>query len=272
MRGRQYEIPPHYETPQKTNPLPAENAGKLPANDIFNGASDDELNTQATKPRLASISVPAQATNTNTNTGRVSSIPATQTAAMNIPDLLYEDSSSAPASPSPMPPQKIQARPPSASPTEREPQAMHIDIITPTTPPPRPQPKRVVPTPAEEDIEVDTGSMSALLAKNKEYQNTLKSSCYGPKDPLDKYMKGELPKVYTAYPAAPFFFVEPKKILEWDTFPANKLTALPFGLEARQQFHHNNICARLLAVVVEITKAQQVGVATPGPEDRMIQD
>ena len=258
--------------PKKLTPLPAENARKLPADDIFNGTSDDELNTRATKPRLASISVPAQATNTNTNTGRVSSILAAQTAAMNIPNLPYEDSSSAPASLSPMPPQKIQARPPSASPTEREPQAMHIDVVTPTAPPPRPQPKQVVPTPAEEDIEVDTGSMSALLAKNKEYQNVLKSSHYGPKDPLDKYMKGELPKVYTAYPATPFFFVEPKTILEWDTFPANKLIALPFSLKARQQFRHNNICARLLAAVVKITKAQQVGVATPGPEDRMIQE
>jgi hypothetical protein len=111
--------------------------------------------------------------------------------------------------------------------------------------------------------------MSALLANNKEYLNALRSSKSGLKDPLDKYMKGEFPQIYPAYPTSAYLYVEPKKIIEWDTFPVHKLIALPFGFDTRIQSRHHNIRARLLAAVVEITKAQQVGIAMPGPNNRV---
>jgi hypothetical protein len=112
--------------------------------------------------------------------------------------------------------------------------------------------------------------MRALLANNKEYQSTLKVNRAGPRTPLDKYLKDPTPKVHVAHPAAAFDFVETQKIDEWDTYPTHKLLAIPFGFEARQQTKHNNIRARILAAVVEITQAEQVGVAVPGPEDRII--
>jgi hypothetical protein len=126
------------------------------------------------------------------------------------------------------------------------------------------------PYPPDEDDDLDATPIQTLLANSKEYQKSIQASRSGPRDPLDKYLKGPLPKVHLAHPAGAFDFVNPKKITEWNSYPVNKLLALPFGFDARQQFRHDNIRARLLAAIVEITKAEQVGIAAPGPEDRMI--
>ena len=230
-----------------------------------------EPNPRITKPRLQSISIPAQATN-NGDGNTPTMTPAPMNLTLRVPNLPYDDSSSTPASPSPQPPRKSLAPSDHGRPLERGNQDMQIDAETPTVPTPGVRQGRPIPPTANNEPIVQTGSMSALLANNEEYLNALRSSRTGPRDPLEKYMKGELPKIHSAYPAAAFLFVEPKKILEWDTFPDNKLIALPFGVQARQQFRHHNIRARLLAAVVEITNAQQVGVAAPGPDDRMIKN
>lgn len=71
-------------------------------------------------------------------------------------------------------------------------------------------------------------------------------------------------------PAGAYDFVNPKKVLKWDSYPANRLLATPFGFKARQQFRHNNIHTHLLAAVVEIMNAEQVGIVESGPEDQLI--
>lgn len=148
---------------------------------------------------------------------------------------------------------------------------MQLDEDVPTNPPATlvQKGKRTLHA-TTDDEEPDSTPIRTLLANNKEYQNSLKSSRAGPRDPLDKYLKGTFPKVHLTHPAGAYDFVNPKKVLEWDSYPANRLLAIPFGFEARQQFRHNNIRARLLAAVVEITNAEQVGIAEPGPEDRLI--
>lgn len=255
-----------------TNPhSPPGNAEKTPADDVFNEDSDTEPNPRVTKPRLQSISIPAQATNVG-NRNAATTTPAPKNLTLRVPNLPYDDSASTPASPSPQPPRKSLTPPDQGRPPTRGNQDMQVDAETPTATAPGARLERPNPPVTNNEPVVQTGSMSALLANNEEYLNALKSSRTGPRDPLEKYMKGELPKIYSAYPASAFLFVEPEKILEWDTFPDNKLIALPFGVEARQQFRHNNIRARLLAAVVEITNAQQVGVAAPGSGNRMIKN
>ena len=187
---------------------------------------------------------------------------------LTIPDLPYDNSAPDPASPSPQP--ALRAQTPAAD-LHRPPPAQPMQVD------PTDQPGTPTPQAGNDPIHLDGGEadndstpMRALLANNKEYQNTLKTNRAGPRDPLDKYLKDPTPKVHVAHPAAAYDFVETKKIDEWDTYPTNKLLAIPFGFEARQQTRHNSIRARILAAVVEITQAEQVGVAIPGPEDRII--
>ena len=240
--------------------------------DVFQDSSDTEQTGRVLKPRLASISVPVSATLS------ILASPETQDNAMlsaapssmplTILDVPYDNSAPDPVSPTPCP--TLSALSTTTDPRHAPAgQPMQVDRnISPTAQPV--QPGGEARNQNNDGDNPNPTPMRALLVNNKEYQNSLKVNRAGPRDPLDKYLKDPLPKVHVAHPAVAFDFVDPNKIDEWDTYPSNKLLAIPFGFEARQHVRHNNIRARILAAVVEITQAEQVGVAVPGPEDDLI--
>jgi hypothetical protein len=121
---------------------------------------------------------------------------------------------------------------------------------------------------ADNAAEPDTAPMSDFLANNEEYHNTLNDPNAG--NPLDRYLRADMPTIHDAHPTAAFDFIDAKTIKDWDSFPTFKLIATPFGIEARQQLKHNGIRMRILAAVAEITKSRQAGVSAPGPTDRII--
>ena len=249
---------------------PVENPDTQPADDIFNGDSDTEQNTRTLKPRLATISIPAQATHIAPPEPIIGPNTTPASLSLAVPDLPYDNSAPDPASPSPRPPQMApELLTKSSRLTTEHPMELDDDESTIPTAALDKKGKRPLRV-ATDDADPDSTPIRTLLANNKEYQKSLQSSRAGPRDPLDKYLKGPFPKVHLTHPAGAYDFVEPKKVIEWDSYPANRLLATPFGFEARQQFRHNNIRARLLAAVVEITNAEQVGIAEPGPEDRLI--
>lgn len=90
----------------------------------------------------------------------------------------------------------------------------------------------------------------------------------GPRDPLDKYTHAPMPKIYDGHPTDIFSLIDLKVIDEWDSYPACKLFALPFGIEARVQSRHNSIRARIFAAAAEITQSQQMGVSAPKPSEK----
>ncbi len=83
------------------------------------------------------------------------------------------------------------------------------------------------------------------------------------RDPLDKYTKGEMPKVHHSHPTAALDDMDHETIAEWDSLPNEKLLAKPFGAYAFNAANHNELRALKFGAVVEITKAHGVTVCAP---------
>lgn len=108
-------------------------------------------------------------------------------------------------------------------------------------------------------------TLCALLTTDLNRRSLPTSARSVPHDPLDKYTKAQMPKIYDGHPTDIFSLIDPKVVDEWDSRPACKLFALPFGIEARNRSRHNSIRACIFAAVAEITQSQQMGISAPKP-------
>ncbi|KAH9962194.1 hypothetical protein BC827DRAFT_1155035 [Russula dissimulans] len=86
-------------------------------------------------------------------------------------------------------------------------------------------------------------------------------------DPLDKYSLGPMPTVHIAYPTAVLKNIDHKIIEMWVKHQPEKLLTIPFDSEAKNKNNHSTIAGRIFAVVTEITKANDLSVATPEPSE-----
>ncbi|KAH9016459.1 hypothetical protein EDB84DRAFT_1443119 [Lactarius hengduanensis] len=80
---------------------------------------------------------------------------------------------------------------------------------------------------------------------------------------LDKFTPGPMPHMQDAHPTSIFEYLDLDLISDWENFQRGKLIAIPFDNEARTVNMHEDIKARLMAAIADITKSQNVGVATP---------
>ncbi|KAH9032370.1 hypothetical protein EDB83DRAFT_2525554 [Lactarius deliciosus] len=80
---------------------------------------------------------------------------------------------------------------------------------------------------------------------------------------LDKFTLGPMPQVQDAHPTSIFEYLDLDLISDWENFQRGKLIAIPFNNDARDINMHEDIKARLMAAIAEITKLQDVGVASP---------
>ncbi|KAI9438029.1 hypothetical protein H4582DRAFT_2076625 [Lactarius indigo] len=84
-----------------------------------------------------------------------------------------------------------------------------------------------------------------------------------PRAAIDKFTPGPMPQVQDAHPTSIFEHLDLDLISDWENLQRGKLIAIPFDNEARAANMHEDIKARLMAAISEITKSQSVGVATP---------
>lgn len=93
-----------------------------------------------------------------------------------------------------------------------------------------------------------------------------------PRDPRDKYTKGIMPKVHVADPMDVLKYIDIDLIGEWESYQNGKLLAIPFGNEAENLDNHKGIVERLLTAATEITQADNVGISTPIPSEKVSRD
>ena len=76
-----------------------------------------------------------------------------------------------------------------------------------------------------------------------------------------------MPKIQDASPTAIFDLIDIAVIDEWDTFPGERVVAIPFGKDVNNQSFHNDIRKRIFTAAAEITKSQKTVVAGLRPHE-----
>lgn len=102
-----------------------------------------------------------------------------------------------------------------------------------------------------------------LAAKERGTKVNTNSTQATSKDPICKYTKAEMPKVYYSHPTAALDSIDIDQFDDWVNLPDGKLLAHPFGHEVRSPESHQEIKANLYAAIVEITQSETVGVCSP---------
>ncbi|KAF8261026.1 hypothetical protein EI94DRAFT_1705871 [Lactarius quietus] len=167
------------------------------------------------------------------------------------------------APPTPPPPPGTQAQCPTPPPTKhnghRHPVAV-LPTCNSTYPLHASFPSRdnMLPLLSAENIDTDTirGQVEA----------DRKDPIVGPlmlRNTLDKFTLGLMPHVQDTHPTSIFQYLDLDIISDWETLQRGKLIALPFDNKAWTCANHKDIKGRIMAVVADITKSQEVGVATP---------
>ena len=106
------------------------------------------------------------------------------------------------------------------------------------------------------------------LAAAKETGDALhQPSKSAPHNPLNKYTKGNMPKVHVTDPTSTLNYIDISLIVKWENYDNGKLLAIPFGNEAENVENHNHIGERLLTAAAEITQSDNIGISTPTPSD-----
>jgi len=110
-------------------------------------------------------------------------------------------------------------------------------------------------------------SLQDRLLAAKERNTSLQPAKGAPRDPLDKYIKGNMPKVHVADSTATLNFIDIDLVIEWENYDRGKLIAIPFSIEADKIENHVTIGEHLLTAATEITQAENLGISTPTPSD-----
>ena len=233
-------------------------------------------------PNLQTISIPAEATTLPgdqygllfSSNRPLGSSPAPPD--LSLPDIPYENSSSPPESPTPP---ALNSSLNVSCQQQLDSHAVQEMLVdgdisnnTPAIDNPTPTllPKGLsAPEDPEDDVPApDLTPLHDHLLDNEDYQRTIQQN--KPSDPLDKYMKCDMPLIHDANPSSCLDFIDARTIVEWDSFPTHQLLAIPFGFEAREHHKHHELKKQILAAVADITKAKRAGVTAPGPTDRLI--
>ena len=109
--------------------------------------------------------------------------------------------------------------------------------------------------------------LRTIVATSRNHAGPAATSRSTPWDPIDKYNKAPMPKIQDANPTAIFDLIDITVIDKWDTFPGERLVAIPFGNEVNFLEQHDDIRKRIFAAVAEITKSQKTAVAGPRPHE-----
>ena len=93
-----------------------------------------------------------------------------------------------------------------------------------------------------------------------------------PRNPIDKYTKGPMPKVHVSDPTAALNHIDLDLLTEWEQVSGEKLLALPFGMEVWELDRHDSIKNQLLSAVAEITQGTSTEVSSPIPSKDALRD
>ena len=122
-------------------------------------------------------------------------------------------------------------------------------------------------------VEVDELANARTLARvlTMADKHPMGSSTRDPIDPLDKYTKGPMPKIYDEDPATLLARIDPAQIGSWLALPTGKVLAHPFDYEVRYKPNHQKLAQELAAAAKEITGATAVAVAPPNRDTTLPQ-
>ena len=191
-------------------------------------------------------------------------------------NLLFEETSSQPVSPSP------QRKLPSPT-TPYTPSDDEMDEAQPPTPSEPTQPSKMstvrrplVASISDGDITIihaprpSIGKLASLqdrLLAAKERNSLSQPTKGSQRNPLDKYTNTDMPKVHIADPTATFLHIDINLVVEWENYARGKLLAIPFGTEVYDLDKHSNISDKLLTATTEITQSDNVGISSPIQSD-----
>lgn len=110
-------------------------------------------------------------------------------------------------------------------------------------------------------------SLRDLMTSGTDPCNPAKLPCRAPRDPLDKYIKADMPEIHDLEPRSLLELIDLDRLDEWDRCPGGKLVAVPFRDEAEDPDWAKFVQNRIFAAAAEITKAQLMGISTPRPNE-----
>jgi hypothetical protein len=87
-------------------------------------------------------------------------------------------------------------------------------------------------------------------------------------DPLNKYLKAEMPEIHNTNVSGPFDLVNFQLLATWDKHLEGKLVIIPFGVEIETQDQLCTMKDHIFVAITEITNSQTMGISALMPNDK----